>query len=221
MSALIIDTETTGHDEPHQFIEVAYGVLPQLGIPLAVKRWVSKRFNPGRASKLAAINTHHIHESELDGLPHPSEFQLPPCEYFIGHNIDFDHKVLGHPDVKLICTLALARYIWPNLDSHKLGALVYHVDREHGKILTKEAHSALADVKNTAMVLQAMLLDIQFKGDLQALWELSEEARIPKIMTFGKHKGTAIADLPADYKAWLLRQPTMDPYVKEAVRRGS
>ncbi|MNL80465.1 hypothetical protein D3C87_2073260 [compost metagenome] len=49
-------------------------------------------------------------------------------------------------------------------------------------------------------------------------WAISEQARIPRVMTFGKHKGVAIADIPGDYKAWLLRQPDVDPYLAQALR---
>ena len=40
--------------------------------------------------------------------------KLPPdAEYIIGHNVDFDWKALGQPNVKRICTQALARHGCP------------------------------------------------------------------------------------------------------------
>jgi exodeoxyribonuclease X len=36
-------------------------------------------------------------------------------------------------------------------------------------------------------------------------------------MTFRKHKGTAIKDVPADYKAWLMKQPDVDLYLSKAL----
>jgi exodeoxyribonuclease X len=38
-------------------------------------------------------------------------------------------------------------------------------------------------------------------------------------MPFGKHQGELIADVPADYAAWLLRQPDVDEYLTIALRR--
>jgi uncharacterized protein (DUF3820 family) len=35
-------------------------------------------------------------------------------------------------------------------------------------------------------------------------------------MTFGKHKGTPLAEVPKDYVRWLLDQPNVDPYVRQA-----
>ena len=38
-------------------------------------------------------------------------------------------------------------------------------------------------------------------------------------MPFGKHKGVAITDLPVDYQEWVLRQDSMDPYIKLAIQK--
>ena len=50
-------------------------------------------------------------------------------------------------------------------------------------------------------------------------------ARIPTHMSFGKHKGEAIADLAASsegasYLKWLLKQDTVDPYLPEACKNA-
>ena len=49
----------------------------------------------------------------------------------------------------------------------------------------------------------------------------SDAYRIPTHLSFGKHKGEAIADLAtssegAGYLKWLLKQDTVDPYLAEA-----
>jgi exodeoxyribonuclease X len=48
---------------------------------------------------------------------------------------------------------------------------------------------------------------------LEVLWDSSENARLPTHMTFGKHKGTPLAEVSKDYVRWLLDQPNVDPYV--------
>ncbi|MFO1382174.1 MAG: DUF3820 family protein [Moraxella osloensis] len=40
-------------------------------------------------------------------------------------------------------------------------------------------------------------------------------------MRFGKHKGVAIKDLPADYVDWLLKQADLDPYLHLALTENS
>ncbi|EXR37014.1 hypothetical protein J668_2749 [Acinetobacter baumannii 1276470-86] len=39
----------------------------------------------------------------------------------------------------------------------------------------------------------------------------------PTTINFGKHKGTAIAELPKDYIQWLLRQDELDVYLRKAL----
>ena len=50
------------------------------------------------------------------------------------------------------------------------------------------------------------------------LWQASEDARIPKIMPFGKHKGVPIGEVPRDYLGWLGRQQDVDPYLLKAIQ---
>jgi exodeoxyribonuclease X len=52
---------------------------------------------------------------------------------------------------------------------------------------------------------------------MEDLYTTSEAARIPSHMTFGKHKGVAITDIPRDYKTWLLNQDNVDAYLRKAL----
>lgn len=132
-------------------------------------------------------------------------------------------RLIGEPEVKRICMLALSRMVWPGLDSHKQSAIMYHVARSQARELLRAAHSAEADVMNCMRILYRVLniLEPEEKASWEALWQLSEIARIPTVMTFGKHKGMPIKDLPTDYKRWLLGQTELDPYLIKALRRGA
>jgi exodeoxyribonuclease X len=46
---------------------------------------------------------------------------------------------------------------------------------------------------------------------------MSEKARIPKVMPYGKHKGELISQMPADYKQWMLRQDNVSEYLRKAL----
>ena len=182
-----------------------------------------RRYRPTKPPKWGAIATHHIFMSELEGLPESTRAarDLPPAEYWIGHNIDFDWKALGCPPVKRICTLALARELWPEVDSHSLVALTYFTKGAH--VATRErvrnAHSALEDVWLCAELLRTIMYVAKIDG-LPALYAASEEARIPKIMTFGKHKGKRVDEVDRGYANWYRRQEDTDPYLLEAFRRA-
>lgn len=222
MSAIIFDTETTGMNDP-AIVEAAW---IQLHDPytLAVTDKFDRRYNPGKPIELGALATHHILDEEVADCPPAAEFSLPPgVTYLIGHNVDYDWKVIGEPPIKRICTLALARSLLPEVDSHTQSALLYLFERDTARSLLQRAHSAMNDVMNCRIVLDYLLArmgDVNHNTTWEDLWQRSELARIPKVMPFGKHKGTPISDVPGDYKAWLLRQPDVDPYVIKAIKGG-
>ena len=67
-------------------------------------------------------------------------------------------------------------------------------------------------------VLAGVLRELGSPRTWDEVWKLSEIARVPTVMMFGKHKGTPIREVPNDYKQWLLRQPDVDPYLATALR---
>jgi exodeoxyribonuclease X len=220
MSAIIFDTETTGMNEP-VIVEAAWQKIND-PYTLAVMESYVQRFNPGKPIELGALATHHILDEELIDCSPASEFKLPEgTEYIIGHNVDFDWKVIGEPPVKRICTLALCRHLFPELDSHNQSAMIYHFARKFAKAMLRNAHSAADDVQNCHVVLDCVLQklgNVTQATTWEDVWQISEKARIPTVMTFGKHKGTPLKEVPGDYKAWLMRQPDIDPYLMKALR---
>jgi exodeoxyribonuclease X len=222
---LLFDTETTGAGDDAEIIEAAYADLSTSAERPLVPSFsdvIVKRFKPSREIELGAMATHRIIASDLEHCDPSSSFSLPPeTTYLIAHNVDFDYRVAGSPPgVRRICTLALSRFLWPKLDSHRLGPLIFSL-MDHGaaRTLTASAHSAAQDVTLLFTVISSICRQLSPTtwGHLHAL---SEEARVPTVMAFGKHKGARIADLPSSYQTWLLSQDTMDPYVKKAVRRA-
>ena len=213
--AIIFDTETTGKNDP-KMIEAAWIKLDSLQ-PFCVSEKFNQRYNPEKPIELGALATHHILDEELKDCPNPIDFYLPEgTEYIIGHNVDYDWNIIGNPNIKRICSLALSRRLWPELDSHSQSAMLYFVDRQNAREKLKNAHSALADVENCAFILEK-IIDKLGVTSIDELWAISEQARIPSHMTFGKHKGVAIADIPRDYKTWLLNQDNVDSYLRKAL----
>ena len=140
----------------------------------------------------------------------------------IGHNIDFDMQVLKNAGVthtpNLICTNAMANFLLPTLENHKLASLLYHFRRDIARAQARDAHAAIADIYFTELVLGSLIdlanSQIHEISDIASLYEFSEMARIPTHLSFGKHKGEAIADLAthsdgAGYLKWLLKQDVL------------
>jgi len=214
--AIIFDVEAT--DKQDAVIIEAASLDVSSVKPLTVGNpWV-QRYNPGKPISLGALATHHIMDEELVNSPSIITFQLPPdTKYIIGHSVDFDWEAIGKPEVKRICTLALARSLWPNLDSHTQSALLYHFERATAREQLRDAHSALADVWICSKIL-GQIIDQLHPSSLDALWEMSEKARIPTTMPFGKHKGELISQVPSDYKQWMLRQDNVSEYLRKALQ---
>lgn len=219
MEAIILDTETSGMGEDAEVMQLAYVELDARFYE--VGNAFQAYYQPTRPVGFGALATHHITPEQLRlNKAFTTPPLAPPASYYIGHNVDFDWKALGSPPgVKRICTLALARWLWPDMDSHSLGACCYKIseDVELTRMRLREAHNALADVLLCSELLGWIVREKQV-ADVHSLWMLSEMARIPTIMPFGKHKGERIVDIPRHYKTWALKQPDFDEYVLKAFR---
>ena len=222
MSTLILDTET--HDLNGYPIEIAYAPCSfEQGVLVINQGEVfDEYFSCPEPIALGALATHHILEADIAEKPSFDTFKMPQdVQYLIGHNIDYDIKAIQkcQPDftVKGICTLALCRMVWPELP-HTLSAMYYHVmdDLELARKHLRHAHNAKADIYFTGVILKTLVEQLGIK-DMNSLFIMSETARIPKYITFGKHKGTAIKDLDSGYVSWLLKQPDLDPYLRKAL----
>ena len=213
MKALIFDTETTGTDDTAEIIEAAW-------IDSRTGEEYCERFQPTGPISFGAMAVHNIMPHDLDYCDPSSAFSLPDCDYLIGHNIDFDWRMAGEPDVKRICTLALSRYLWPELDSHKQAAVMYFLFGAEAQEIVQGAHNALEDVRMCRMILQSCLGTLHQRGiaceTLEEMWQASEVARVPTVMSFGKHKGMLVKDVPRDYVRWYLGQKETDPYLVKA-----
>lgn len=224
MTAIILDTET--HTLNGLPIEIAYAPIEvQAGkLSLDKSQLFDQLYQVNQPISYAAMAVHHILESDLVDQPLYTSFELPAdTTYIIGHNVDYDMAAIARcgvqtQDIKAICTLALARKVWPQADAHNISALIYLISKGSDKAreLLKGAHRADADIILTANILMHIVHHLNIHN-IDDLYLASEQARIPTKINFGKHKGSLIQDLPHDYINWLLRQDDLDPYLKKAL----
>lgn len=227
MQAIILDTET--HTLNGQPIEIAYAPIQihDGKLTLDKSQIFDQLYRVDEPISYAAMAVHHILESELIDQPHYTSFSLPQdTTYIIGHNIDYDIRALEKcgvdiSKIKAICTLALARLVWPDAEAHNISALIYMITKGSAKArdMIKKAHRADMDIILTANILMHEIHHLKIQT-IEELYTASEDARIPRTINFGKHRGTAITDLPADYMQWLLRQEDLDPYLRKAIENA-
>ncbi|WP_111860040.1 PolC-type DNA polymerase III [Acinetobacter sp. CFCC 10889] len=229
MQAIILDTET--HTLNGLPIEIAYAPIQieQGKLSLDREQIFDQLYSIGDEKiSYASMAVHHILESDLVGQPDFSTFTLPTeTTYIIGHNIDYDiHAIekcgVDTSKIKAICTLALARLVWPNAEAHNISALIYQISKGSDKARTmlKGAHRADADIILTANILMHIIHQLNIQS-IEELFTASEDARIPRTINFGKHRGTAISELPPDYTKWLLKQDDLDPYLRKALENSA
>lgn len=207
---IVIDTETTGLAKGSRPVEIAWCTASKED----EKVEYCERFNPEMLIDTQAIEVHGISNESVQDCRKYTEFTMPQTEYIVGHNISFDVKILSECDpdiknIKSICTLALARIAWPDLPSHKLDNLILYLEPDFKFI----AHSALGDVIATKLLLKYLIIKLYIRST-DELYSLSEEARIPKSMPFGKHKGVPFEKLDKSYITWALDNLDVDDYLK-------
>ncbi|WLF84991.1 putative quorum-sensing-regulated virulence factor [Moraxella sp. ZY210820] len=223
--AIILDTET--HDLNGLPIEIAYAPVDivQGTLVLDKEQIFDQYFQVGEKISYGSMAVHHILESDLINQPDYRSFKLPiETQYIIGHNIEYDMNAIARCGIdiqplKSICTLALARQVWKNLEAYNMSALVYYVSKgsEKARQMLKNAHRADADIILTANVLMHMLKELQV-NNIEELYQISEQALIPTTIHFGKYKGTALTDLPKDYVDWLLSKDDLDSRLRQVLQ---
>lgn len=219
---LVFDTETTDRKDG-EIIEAAWLQLSQhlSALPHILLEW-SERFRPSQPSTYGAIAVHHILPSELEGCAPSASFSLPATtQFLIGHSIDFDWTAAGCPDIKRIDTHAMAQWLWPDATGYALTALIYMLEgpTPETRAIVREAHGALADVRMTHMLLSHIL---QAKPEIttwDALWDYSEQCRIPRTCPLKRWEGVLLADMEYSAIEWCLRQDWIDPYFRKGLNR--
>ncbi len=212
---LVLDTETTGLDpKSDRVVEIAATLVAPEGVSVVVDHLVY----PGRSIPPNASAVHHITDPMVASSPTLEEvwttYVLPllsTVDGIVAHNAAFDRPFLPPTDKPWICTLRLARHTWPEAPGHSNQVLRYwlglDVDAPH-------PHRAADDTMVTAQIFLRLLPVIMAQsglGDRLDALALAELANAPikvSSMPFGKHKGTALDQVPHDYIRWALANMT-------------
>jgi len=213
MTFMVVDTETTGFDpKVERVVEIAW----ILCCPKQVFSRAHTRVNPGIPIPAVASAVHHIIDEDVVGCPALHEI-APTIELLaengcmVAHNAAFDRGFLAslRLPTKWLCTMRLARHLWPEAPSHSNQALRYCLKLPVPRDLP--AHSALADAEVTAALFQREMAEYVSRfpdSNLDQLLAYIETPCLVRTMTFGKHAGKPVADLPLDYVDWALRNVT-------------
>lgn len=216
MKVSILDTETASLEGG-----VCDLAIVTIDDNFEVVRSIESLVDPERPISPSAMGIHHITNEMVEFEPTLSEFmdvyQQPLHDGIVvcGHNVAFDIRMLSAhmpKDHKRLCTLRLARDLWPDLENHQLQTIRYTFGLEAGP-----AHRAMGDVITCFSLLKH--INKTFGLTLEQMVEQCSRALPPTYkLTFGKHKGTALKDLPSSYVYWLLNKTeSLDPDLRVAL----
>ncbi len=221
---LVLDTETTSliHKEAEIIQYASADVLHVLSTIAAETYDVPNTFHqpeksiPPEISAITSITNRMVkgHENFNDAKAR-IQAELAQYKYFVAHNSFYDSGVLGAHGLELpkaFCTMRLARKLFAdddNITAYNLSYLRYALDLPISDTLP--AHLADADVMVTGILFLTLVEKAMEKGVIDGNGDIGaeleawlEEPIIVTKMTFGKHKGKKLVEVPISYWQWAL-----------------
>jgi exodeoxyribonuclease X len=210
---IFLDFETTGLKNGYQAVSVAWF---EVNRNLDVIDQVSQLINPRISIEPGASAVHGIYNEDVADEPTLKEFIVDvlgdPFRNIrlavAGHNVGYDLRIFNefyYPAITL-CTLAVARRMFPHLEDHRLTTVAQYIglDTESAHNSQVDAALSLEVARHAVEVSHKAEQPIAQGGDrFTDLVELATTVPRDSVMTFGKYKGIPIRQLPPDYVAWL------------------
>jgi exodeoxyribonuclease X len=216
MKLRVIDFETDGVPPDARICEVGHCDVrtydndpPEVGDP------VSMLIHTGRPMPPDARAVHHIAEADLvDAMPVEKgllALRHGEPSVFVAHHAAFEKQLFTGGETPWICTLKVARRLWPESPSHSNQCLRYYLNLALDGALAMPPHRAAPDAYVTAFILVEA---IKLASIDQMIEWTSQPSLLPGAINFGKHKGTPWPQVDTGYLEWIGRQADMDEDVK-------
>lgn len=199
MSAIIrvIDTETTSFEGGVCELASVDIINGQICNPM------SDFVKPPEPITVGAMAVHHITDAMVAEAPPINEVvgRYQGASVYVAHNAAFDRPKLPQINAPWICTLKLARKLFPELESHSNQYLRYHFMLEVDVPENLHAHRALYDCYVTAALLIRLNRDV--KMTIAQMREITSLPSLLHTMRFGKHKGKTFEEIAATDQGWI------------------
>jgi len=207
----VIDFETDGMPPDARLCEVGWcDVRTYDDDPAEIGDPIGVLVNPNRPMPPEARAIHHISDADLVGAPEIGaglmKLSAGEPDIFVAHNAKFEQEFYTGGGKPWICTLKVARRIWPECPNHTNQCLRYWLGIELEDALAMPPHRAAPDAYVTAHILLAMIQHASFEQMIE--WS-SAPSLLPRV-TFGKYRGQDWSALPPDYLSWLVNKSDMD-----------
>ncbi|MHB1943511.1 MAG: 3'-5' exonuclease [Acidiferrobacteraceae bacterium] len=147
----------------------------------------------------------------------------------VAHNAPFDRRMLGLNDLPWLCTMRLARHLYPEAENHTNGYLCEWLGLTPDLPPDARAHRAESDARTTLALLNRILMDLATRFPelltVEALMDFEQrpapgsigpDVRVP----FGAHKrrGETWRQVDDGYLGWVMSVADMNPDWKQAAK---
>lgn len=181
----VLDLETTGQSARNsRIIEIGIVRVKQNKILDVFQTFV----NPGEPipffiTQLTGITTYDVKDAPYFEDIKDDLIEFLGDSILVAHNLKFDYSFLKAEFLrvncdmlpnKTLCSLKLARKLYPNLSSKSLGALV-----KYFRIRQNNAHRALSDASATAQILLKMIKKAEREYEISDTKELLRFQNLP------------------------------------------
>ncbi len=205
----IIDVETTG-------LSARYNNIIEIGIvkisDLKIKETYQTMINPGRPipyyiSQFTGITDEEVYNAPFFEDAADEILNFISEDIIGGHNFSFDKSFLKREFLyagkgmlynRDICTLKLARRMYPDLRSRSLSNMCRHF-----KLHNENSHRALSDAKVTAQLLIRMIEELRDKHNITTVEELLSYHKKPA----AKEKVSRVKEPLREYVSGLPQAP--------------
>lgn len=223
MKLRVIDFETTGNTAQDAVCEIGYCDVFPAETGATVSETHQFFTNPNRPMPPEARAVHHISDAALKGArPISDGFMVlmggdegQPPDIFVAHSAEFERMFFSGGSVPWICTLKVARRVWPDCPSHSNQCLRYWLELDLASDRAMPPHRAGPDAYVTARILSLALKEMTVDDMIRVT---KEPSLIPGAIRFGKHKGAGWLEVPRDYLWWIVSKSDMDADTKFTAR---
>ena len=193
----VIDTETTSFEGGICELASVDIINGQICNPM------SDFVKPPEPITVGAMAVHHITDAMVADAPPIDDVvdRYLGASVYAAHNAAFDRPKLHQINAPWICTLKLARKLFPELESHSNQYLRYHFMLEVDVPENLHAHRALYDCYVTAALLIRLNRDV--KMTIAQMREITALPSLLHTMRFGKHKGKTFEEIAATDQGWI------------------
>lgn len=193
----VIDTETTSFEGGICELASVDIINGQICNPM------SDFVKPPEPITVGAMAVHHITDAMVADAPAIDDVvdRYLGASVYVAHNAAFDRPKLPQINAPWICTLKLARKLFPELESHSNQYLRYHFMLDVDVPENLHAHRALYDCYVTAALLIRLNRDV--KMTIAQMREITALPSLLHTMRFGKHKGKTFEWIAAHDMGWI------------------